>query len=168
MGMPNLSVTDQAKVDVGNLLMEVSASLFESCLAHRVPCALENPHSSRLWQATRIRDLLSSAAVRSGYLDFCQYQCPWRKRTRLMYVNVDLATAFKSCSSKAGKCDRTGLPHTPFLVDRAMEFMTHIAEAYPKPLVRTLAQCFANGLVSTRVANLCYQMSKGTNSQLAS
>ena len=168
MGMPNLSVTNQAKVDVGNLLMEVSASLFESCLVHRIPCALENPHSSRLWQATRIRDLLSSTAVRSGYLDFCQFQCPWRKRTRLMYINVDLVTAFKSCSSKSGICDRTGLPHVILSGSRGGVFMTHIAEAHPKPLVRSLARCFANGLAAAQVRNLCDKMSKSTNSQFAS
>ena len=91
--------------------MKFSAKVYRCCLRHDVPVALENPHTSRLWLAPPIRHLLQHKDTSSGYTDFCMDGKPFRKRTRLMWSNVDLSTVLRHCASSRGNCSRTGANH---------------------------------------------------------
>ena len=111
MGYPDLSPKDIDKIKVGNSLMKISAKIFRCCIQHDVPVALENPHTSRLWLAPLIKHLLHHRATSWGYTDFCMDGKPYRKRTRIMWANVDLSPALPQCKTSRGKCPHTGLPH---------------------------------------------------------
>eukprot|EP00972_Heterocapsa_arctica_P092872 13698219-Heterocapsa_arctica.AAC.1 len=49
MGLPNLSSGDKLKVLIGNKLMRAFVSLMLLCISLNFPCAIANPHNSRLW-----------------------------------------------------------------------------------------------------------------------
>eukprot|EP00972_Heterocapsa_arctica_P077371 11411369-Heterocapsa_arctica.AAC.1 len=42
--------------------------------------------------------------------DYCAYGAAWRKRTKLMYVHVDMSPCALRCTGK-GKCSFTHRPH---------------------------------------------------------
>ncbi|CAE8653312.1 unnamed protein product, partial [Polarella glacialis] len=71
MGLPNLNKKDMKKVADGNCLMSFSAGVFNLCLSMFIAVAMENPHSSRLWQAQPIFALTHRAQVFSDFTDFC-------------------------------------------------------------------------------------------------
>ena len=83
-GLPHLSDCDQNKINKGNLMLKFSAYIFRLCIRHKVAVALENPHSSMLWQTPQMKYLLQHREVDSDYTDFCQEGCLFRKRTRIM------------------------------------------------------------------------------------
>lgn len=83
-GLPHLSDCDQNKINKGNLMLKFSAYIFRLCIRRKVAVALENPHSSMLWQTPQMKYLLQHREVDSDYTDFCQEGCLFRKRTRIM------------------------------------------------------------------------------------
>ena len=153
MGLPGLSPKDSLKVLIGNSLMQFAASILQLCLQMRIPVVLENPHSSRVWQAPPIARLLNHALARQTVADFCQYGVPWRKRTRFLSFWVDLAPVGALCKACNGVCSRTGIPHVELsgkaspAPGQAKEFRTKIAEPYPRPLCNALCKCFRQALV---------------------
>ncbi|CAK0813222.1 unnamed protein product, partial [Prorocentrum cordatum] len=113
LGLPNLSVKDQAKVDAGNVFMIFSAGLMHEAIRANIPASNENPQTSRLWLAPPFVRLLRSSAVSFTVTHFCQWGAPWRKATAFATVNLDMSRIGRALckSSKRGVCSRTGLPH---------------------------------------------------------
>ncbi|CAK0826987.1 unnamed protein product [Prorocentrum cordatum] len=81
LGLPDLSVKDQAKVDAGNVFMIFSAGLMHEAIRANIPASNENPQTSRLWLAPPFVRLLRSSAVTFTITHFCQWGAPWRKAT---------------------------------------------------------------------------------------
>ena len=144
LGLPNLSPTDQKKVELGNALMRFSAKIFRMCITLDIPVVLENPHTSRLWRAPPIRHLMLHSHTTYFSTDFCQDGTPWRKRTGLLSSGLDLSYAVKSCTGPRGICSRTGLQHQHLEGLVNGQFRTLAAQPYPNNLCRRLATSFQN------------------------
>ena len=154
LGLPGLSDKDQQKVQIGNILMKFTAKIFRICLQRGIPVALENPHTSRLWLTSPIKHLLQHRHVSWGYTDFCQDGMPFRKRTRLMWANVDLRYALRPCQGPRGVCSRTGERHQQLLGTQGGQFLTLLAQPYPHALCRRLAVAFEHAVMSQVAADL--------------
>lgn len=153
-GYPWLPPKDLEKIRVGNCLMRFTAKVFRVCLQHHIPVALENPNTSRLWLARPIQHLLHHAQVEHGYTDFCQDHRPYRKRTRLMWANVQLRYALRQCRGPRGLCSATRQRHVQLEGVRDGQFMTLWAQPYPKELCTRLATAFTNHRLAQTAAVL--------------
>ena len=142
LGYPDLSPKDQLKVENGNSLMRFSAKLFRLCLHLGIPVALENPHTSRLWLAPPIKHLLHHRDTQWDYTDFCMDGKPFRKRTRLLWANVDLRYAVRQCHGKRGICACSGLRHQQLQGSQGGQFLTLLAQPYPHRLCQRLSTAF--------------------------
>ena len=142
LGLPNLSGSDQRKVELGNALMRFSAKIFRMCMSLNIPVVLENPHTSRLWLAPPIRHLLHHSQTEYFATDFCQDGTPWRKRTGLLSFGLDLRYAVRRCAAAPGICSRTGLRHQHLEGIVNGQFRTLAAQPYPLGLCRRLATAF--------------------------
>ena len=154
LGLPDLNDRDQHRVDMGNNLMKFSASVFSLCRNLGVAVALENPHTSMIWQAEPMKQLAAHPRVHSEYSDFCMEGVAWRKRTRFLFFGADLGPACKHCSSKGGVCDRSGKRHHILEGKCGTKFWTAIAEPYPATLCYRLVTCFSNLIASRTVSKL--------------
>ncbi|CAK0883435.1 unnamed protein product [Prorocentrum cordatum] len=153
LGLPDLSVKDQAKVDAGNVFMIFSAGLMHEAIRANIPASNENPQTSRLWLAPPFVRLLRSSAVTFTVTHFCQWGAPLRKATAFATVNLDMSRIGRALckSSKRGICSRTGLPHAQLHgKDVERVFKTKLAEAYPQRLCNALAQAYSNAVISHR------------------
>ena len=71
MGLPELSVADQRRVEVGNRTLYATVYLVHAGLRVGLPMLLENPCTSRLWSAPKLQ-----RTYRHGYdviFDQCQF-----------------------------------------------------------------------------------------------
>jgi hypothetical protein len=75
--------------------------------------------------------------------DFCQYNKPWRKRTRLLRGNLDtqdLQRWQRTCIGNTGICTRTHKPHFQLTgSDKQSIPWTRVAMPYPDRLCHDLA-----------------------------
>ena len=133
----------QELVRTGNALAIFSATVVRHCLRLGIPVALENPGSSLLWQMPQVVALQRSSVVFVISVDYCLYGMPWRKRTKLLFANVDLHSLATRCSSKRGCCDRTGEQHVQLAGAQDGVLRTKLAEPYPARLCRGLARAFS-------------------------
>ena len=142
-GLPGLSGKDAAKVAVGNLLGKRSFQLMRACAKLHIPCALENPYLSRLWDCKFALNpgTFLTHVVRDFFTDQCGDGTAWRKRTRLRAVHLDLEPACKHCTGR-GVCSFSGRTHMQLHGLRDKKFLTSVAEPYPHALCRRLAKAF--------------------------
>lgn len=151
-GLAHLASHDEAKVRIGNALARFSISVFRLCRLRRVPCVIENPHTSRIFSLPCFT-AENKQGVRDYYTDYCQDNLPWRKRTRLRAVHINLSPAVKHCSGR-GVCSRSRRPHVQLKGCRNGVSLTLWAEPYPLSLCHRLATCFRNALVANTVISL--------------
>ena len=154
MGYHNLSVKDAERVRVGNILMAFSAKIFRICMKLKIPITLENPHTSRLWLARPIQHLLHHRLCDHGFTDFCQDGKPFRKRTRLLWCNVDLRHCLRHCCGRRGLCCRTGVRHQQLQGTEEGQFRTLLSQPYPPSLCQRLAIAFQHALMAPTAAKL--------------
>jgi hypothetical protein len=132
---------DLAKIKAGNRTMRVSAALLRACVLHGVRCGLENPHSSRLFRAPPIQSVCRVPTARSHTVDFCQFSCPYRKRTRIVLWLLGSAEALDArCTGKQGLCSATGRHHVILSGNEGKQLRTALAEPYPFKFVNELAK----------------------------
>ena len=109
LGLPDLSQKDAKKVELGNQQALWAANLFEAVAETGTPVVLENPASSMLWLHPRFVRLLKQFSYIT--FDHCAYGSRFRKRTGLLFANVDLVdVATRHCRGR-GRCEFSGLPH---------------------------------------------------------
>ena len=138
-----LSPKDAVKVDIGNACARATLKFTRACNRHSIPWAVENPHSSKLWLLPEFERLACDPHTQVKVVDFCAYGTPWRKRTRLMFGNVDACDLARLdrcrcigryCSFQSGRhfqLTGAGPNHKPW---------TLIAQPYPARLCRDLAR----------------------------
>ena len=149
-GLPNLSPSDQKKVDVGNALLLATIDLAEYCVEHNVPFAAENPASSRAWLVKNWQPLFDRGAS-FAYVDYCQYGMPWKKRTALLHWGFPELAALKSCSGVRGLCSRHNKPHQLLKGrDEHGVFYTFRAQEYPHKLVDSLSDTIVSQIIANR------------------
>jgi len=142
-----LSRVDQEKVRMGNIMMRFTVSVLAACRHHVVPAAVENPAGSRIWLCPPMAQALRWREARQIVVDYCQYGEPFRKRTRVLSIFVDLETAARRCAGK-GICTATGKPHEQLRGCRNGVFRTALAEPYPPAWCSELARCFQDALAA--------------------
>ena len=140
LGLPNLSDADQAKVDKANYLAYRMCCIIRSCHRCGVPWAIENPGYSRLWLLPRIRRLIDHTGSSHVLVDFCQFGERWRKRTRLEFSHCDFDSLGVRCRPSNYCCNMTGKRHIELTgKTKSGTFLTRIAQAYPLPFCREVA-----------------------------
>ena len=160
-GLPNdqLSVADQERVRLGNATLRFSVSVVKLCLSYSIPCCLENPATSMLWNAPPLL-----ALTRKGTLaisDYCQYGCPWRKRTKVCTWKLDPESLpCLKCRGRGGKCSRTGKPHvilTGVHPDKHVPW-TKFAEPYPFSWVKAWWSCIDKSIFNLNMSKISHAM----------
>ncbi|CAE7221560.1 Kidins220 [Symbiodinium natans] len=159
MGLPNLSESDAAKVDLENVLMRFSAGIAEICLRRRIPFCIKSPWSSRIWMTKQFQSLQKSSHVHFGYTDFCGDGTLWRKRTGLLHGFVDLGSCCKRCNTRGGICSFSGKRHAQQMGQCQGVFLTRAAEPYPQKLCRRVAKAFVASVLSRWCSNLWERLS---------
>ena len=139
-GNPGLSPKDQAKVEAGNRTAQATAYIINLAIALKVPTALENPASSRLWEAPCLRRALSHRSCSTVVVTMCSFGARWRKATKvaLWHRSIPDCSA-RSCHGPRGSCQHSGQPHIQ-LVGR----LTAQASAYPSSFATWGAKLISN------------------------
>ena len=162
-GLPDSLLTskDAARVEIGNACARATLRFLRACDRASIPWAVENPHSSKLWRLPEFEQFASASHTQVKIIDFCAYGTPWRKRTRIMFGNVDSCdlTRFDKCrcagqhgccSFQAGKhfqLTGVGPHHRPW---------TFIAQPYPPRLCRDIAHALSSALIIAGAHLRCY------------
>ena len=154
LGLPGLSPKDDEKVRVGNILMTFSASILRLCSRLIIPCALENPATSRIWLCPALAAACRLSPIRFIKTDFCMYGMPWRKRTKIAAVHVDLEPCSRLCKGR-GICSNSHKPHVELSGKFQGVFRTSIAEPYPRALSNALARSFKDALAALEIYGYC-------------
>ena len=145
LGLPDLRPKDAEKVKQGNALARVTTSLASTAMHQGISGSIENPATSRIWQHPSFKHLALRKAARWVTTDFCGFQTPWRKRTKVMYWFSDLSPLHRQCNSKKGICQFSGKKHVVLQGLQADgRFRTAVAEPYPSGLCSCWARCFLN------------------------
>lgn len=156
LGLPDLKPHDAIKVRLGNALASATMSLADVARLQGIPGTIENPHTSRIWLLPSWQRFQQRRCVRTTVLDFCAFEAPWRKRTRLISWHIDLSLIDRRCLSSRGCCSFTGAPHMKLEgVDPVTkQFWTKIAEPYPSSLCSLWATCFCNARAARAINQL--------------
>ena len=149
LGLPGCSESDLGKFREGNETAKVTARLIRACLAARVPCGLENPQTSMLWQSPFLRRLVAHRCAQVLDVHLCQYGARWRKATKVvLWECVTCPDAARRCSGRRGVCSATGKPHVVLSGrDPSGGLWTRRAQAYPRQFARSFAIADASELL---------------------
>ena len=123
------------------------------CGLLQVPALIENGHLSRLFTASFAIGPDSKHkhfVIRDYITDYCGEGTPWRKRTRLRCVHLDLSMAVRHCSGCRGVCSFSGLPHLNLRGLDKGQFRTLTAQPYPHSLCRRLVTSYVNAIMSKK------------------
>ena len=146
-GLPHLHGGDFKKVLTGNRLLQFACRLIRLCEALRVPYAVENPRSSRVWEMSCLQRIRADFSNRMVHVDYCQYGEPWRKPTSILYNFLDLNPAAATCSPFQGVCSYSMLPHVALKgQDTQGVFWTLRAQPYPRRFAAKICDAVANTL----------------------
>ena len=157
LGLPDLSPADRFKVREGNRTAQLTAKLIRKAVECGVPCALENPHTSRLWSSPWIAPLLSVEEFRGFVVDMCQFGAPWRKRTRVgTWLTREPGPGSSLaqphlCRGRKGICSSSGQPHI-VLCGRTCKRAESYPESFASEFARLLSFSAEQRTVDKRVA----------------
>ena len=111
-GKPRLIARHHETAAFGNYTMLFSARVIALCIRLGVPCFLENPHSSMLFKAPAIAELLGDTCCQSFVSDYCQYGARWRRTTRVCtWLSTSEAPSRRCCGSGGQPCPRSQQKH---------------------------------------------------------
>ena len=145
LGVPNLCGRHLRAVHFGNATMIFSANIIERCVRAAVPCLLENPHASKLFQAKPIAQLRTLSCCQEFVSDYCQYGAQWKKRTRVCGWHCLSEAPVLKCTGANGICSRSGRKHLRLCGHSPQgKSWTAIAQAYPHRWARQFAQVLAD------------------------
>ena len=140
-GLPSLSEKDRLKVQEGNHLAQAAVKIIKACLRMNVPCGLENPSQSFLWQSRYLRGVVERRNATTYDFDFCRFGAPWRKRTRVvLWSCLPWADGHLRCKGRRSICSVTNKRHIVLTgTDPQGVLWTKRAQAYPESLCTSLA-----------------------------
>ena len=139
-GLPDLPPKHATAVRLGNMQVNFTCRVIQVCRAAGIPVYLENPGSSRMFHFPRLVRLLDSALVVNS--DYCQFNTPWRKITKVAAWNSCVLDALdKQCSGRNGICSRSGKHHIVLQgkPPGGSKCWTLIAEPYPRSWAKAAA-----------------------------
>ena len=131
-GVQGLTCSQQAKVDAGNAFAQFVSSVGELCWKYTIPFWCENPGLSFLWWMPAMKQLASHPEFGFWLLDFCAFNTPWRKRTRIL-----TNTVLKEQRTLCPGCERHRILRGRSRVRK--KSWTNVAEPYPSGLASTIA-----------------------------
>ena len=140
----------------GNLIKDFVVRAVRQACFRGLPAAVENPIASILWSSPDMIALKSLPGFEEVCLDFCCFDTPWRKSTRLWSWNFPLSCVAKRCRAKAGVCSTSHKPHL-VLSGRdpvSGQVFTKMAEPYPPQLCEDISKVVADLLERRRLLNL--------------
>ena len=145
-GLDHLSEKGQALVKSGNNRGRFCISLFKTCEQMGVPVVLAGPATSLFWLLPQVRELAAKETVHLWTTDYCQAQCKWRRRTRLLASSVDLGECTGLCSSKQGICDQTCKPHFHCYRQHEGKRIGCASQAPPSAFCKRVAKAFSSAI----------------------
>jgi hypothetical protein len=88
-GLPvPLTAAEQPRITNGNIALDSTIQMIETCNANRVPYVLENPMSSYLWSDQAL--CIAIAGSVQVCISQCAFRAKWRKDTRLAFGNFGM------------------------------------------------------------------------------
>ena len=126
--------------------MYMTAALIRCCIKFGVPCMLENPVNSMLFQAFSIAKLLKHKSCTSVIFDRWRFGIRWRKRTRLVMWNCCESDSLDiRCMGSASLCSASGKSHI-LLKGNSPDgtLWTKIAQVHPTKLCYGIADILIN------------------------
>ena len=144
-GLPGLSAADQAKVELGNALAEITLALISKLTLQQL-WSIENPAHSYLWKLPAMMDLANTQGVLRVEFHMCQYGHRSRKLTAVLTNCGALAGLHRLCSGSWQRCNCTGQSHQALkgqVWDPASgrkQWQTKLAQVYPEKLCDLWAQ----------------------------
>ena len=142
MGLPGLSPSEQARLDVGNSTFKFTCKVIRLAMKWKVATYLENPAGSLMWHVPELGRLLRAPSAQRIQLHLCQYGAPWRKATCVAaWHSLPLLNLSLRCSGRSGICSRTQKPHV-ILSGHAPQgpHFTRLAAEYPKPFAQKFSR----------------------------
>ena len=143
-GLPfGLTTKESEKIKLGNACFRSCFRLIKLLDRYHIPWILENPNTSKAWYLPYFDHLSKQDHIHVVTCDFCQYNKPWRKRTRFFTGNIcydDLRRIQLLCTGKHGICSRTRRPHFHLTgCNSHGQNWTAVAQPYPSKLCEGLA-----------------------------
>ena len=136
-GLPGLSTRDQAKVELGNLFVEVTAELIGWCHRYQVRWSIENPATSFIWKMPKLKEVWDKIGPSETTFDMRRFGSKHLKPTTIWssfcLKELDL------------KCDKAVRPHTheplqgTIMIEGRKVFKTRLAQVYPARLCEVWA-----------------------------
>ena len=131
------------EIKLGNACFRSCFRLIKLLDRYHIPWILENPNTSKAWYLPYFDHLSKQQHIHVVTCDFCQYNKPWRKRTRFFTGNIcydDLHRIQLLCTGKHGICSRTRRPHFHLTgCNSHGQNWTAVAQPYPSKLCEGLA-----------------------------
>lgn len=141
MGLSDLEPRDQSLVRRHNFMYRETMRLIRLHASLGGSGYLENPATSMLWLTRGVKRLLKLKGFRLLTFDMCQFQCAWKKPTKLLvWGEWSEGLEVPRCSGKAGRCSRTHKPHYTLSGVANGRFRTSAAQVYPEALGEFLAE----------------------------
>ena len=141
MGISGLRPKDQRVLDLGNATYKASNKYITACIEANIPCILENPATSIMWQAPALRRLMGHKECDMATFDMCSFGTSWRKRTRLVSWNAPLRNSLRGLCQGRGTCSFSGDKHERLRGNSHGVARTKLAQAYPSGLSKEIAAC---------------------------
>lgn len=141
------SATSRAKEELGIEMALFSSEVIRACNKHRIPFALENPRTSKLFHFEPLLRALSTGHWEYVDLDMCRYGEDYRKSTRIVTSFHELQKLSRKCCHHShetwlkGKVRIIDEAGKPVYVNR-----TALAGAYPHSLCSEYARIVTSKL----------------------
>ena len=100
LGFPWLEGRDLRRVQLANQCYEFVARIFRMCIEFDVPCFIENPKGSRMWDIPYIRTLFDLPGVHFSVFHSCMHGGQRDKATALLHNCVDLCQLELLCDGQ--------------------------------------------------------------------
>ena len=123
---------DRRRIKLGNSTAKCTAKVIEAAVEHKVPVALENGNSSRLWHCPPIAAICLHPSAKKTVTDMCQHGTPWRKRTRVQTWGCVPSKALRQqCLGGGSVCTVSGRSHLVLEGKRRGVYLSACASRYP-------------------------------------
>lgn len=100
MGLPGLTGKDAIRVNLANKCYKTAAAVFRKCLELTIPCFIENPKGSRLWDIPFIKELFQEPGVLFTVFHACMHGGSRDKQTALLHNIPEMCSMQATCDGK--------------------------------------------------------------------
>ena len=138
LGFPWLKGKDRLRVELANSCYEFVAQVFTWCHECGIPCFIENPKNSRMWEVPRIAALFDLPGIYFSVFHSCMHGGSRDKATALLHNCSELCTLEVMCDQQH-QHQKWGISK----VFGSYKFDTSEEAEYPLILCQRISRCFA-------------------------